>query len=126
MDFARNPGFGGRFLAISGSFFVLSVIPWMRGFWEITCDRNDRNRRVTTTNKRYKGGQFVLHAKAFHGNPYDGHTLGTVIEETQALTVREIERAYVNKVYRGHDAQNRFGYFSQDKNAASMDRSGAN
>src|SRR6266446_10641259 len=23
-----------------------------------------------------KGGQFVLHAKALHGNPYDGHTLG--------------------------------------------------
>jgi IS5 family transposase len=25
-----------------------------------------------------KGGQFVLHAKALHGNPYDGHTLGPV------------------------------------------------
>lgn len=23
-----------------------------------------------------KGGQFVLHAKALHGNPFDGHTLG--------------------------------------------------
>ena len=37
----------------------------------------------------------MLHAKAFHGNPYDGHTLGTVIAETQALTGREIERVYV-------------------------------
>ena len=61
---------------------------------------------ITTTNKRCKGGQFVLHAKAFHGNPYDGHTLRTVIEETQALTGREIERAYVDKGYRGHDAPN--------------------
>src|SRR6202171_4555011 len=26
-----------------------------------------------------RGGQFVLHAKALHGNPYDGHTLGPVI-----------------------------------------------
>lgn len=23
-----------------------------------------------------RGGQFVLHAKALHGNPFDGHTLG--------------------------------------------------
>jgi len=46
----------------------------------------------------------VLHAKALPGNPYDGHTLGTVIAETQALTGREIERVYVDKGYRGHDA----------------------
>ena len=25
------------------------------------------------------GGQFVLHAKALHGNPFDGHTLAQVI-----------------------------------------------
>ncbi len=61
---------------------------------------------LTTTNKRCKGGQFILHAKAFHGNPYDGHTLREVIEETQALTGREIERAYVDKGYVGHDAPN--------------------
>ncbi|MCG8508587.1 MAG: transposase, partial [Rhodospirillales bacterium] len=46
----------------------------------------------------------ILHAKAFHGNPHDGHTLCTVIEETQALTGREIERVYVDKGYRGDDA----------------------
>lgn len=61
---------------------------------------------ITTTNRRCKGGQFVLHAKAFHGNPYDGHTLGTVIQQTQALTGREVERVYVDKGYRGHDAPN--------------------
>ena len=59
---------------------------------------------ITTTNKRCKGGHFVLHAKALHGNPYDGHTLNGVIEETQALTGREIERVYVDKGYRGHNA----------------------
>ena len=37
---------------------------------------------LTTTNKRCKGGQFILHAKALPGNPYDGHTLNEVIEET--------------------------------------------
>ncbi len=59
---------------------------------------------LTTTNKRCKGGQFILHAKALPGNPYDGHTLKEVIEETEALTGREIERVYVDKGYRGHDA----------------------
>ena len=57
-----------------------------------------------TTTKRCKGGQFILHAKALPGNPYDGHTLKDVIEETEALTGREIERAYVDKGYVGHDA----------------------
>lgn len=63
---------------------------------------------LTTTNKRCKGGQFILHAKALPGNPYDGHTLKEVIEETEALTGREIERAYVDKGYVGHDAPKPF------------------
>ena len=61
---------------------------------------------LTTTNKRCKGGQFILHAKALPGSPYDGHTLGQVIEETEALTGREIERIYVDKGYRGHNYPN--------------------
>ena len=48
-------------------------------------------------------GQFVLHAKALPGNPYDGHTLARVIEETEALTGCPVERAYVDKGFRGHD-----------------------
>src|ERR1700750_2361313 len=59
---------------------------------------------IVTTNARAPGGQFVLHAKALPGNPYDGHTLRAVIEATERLTGREIERAYVDKGYRGHDA----------------------
>ena len=46
----------------------------------------------------------MLHAKALPGNPYDGHTLADVITETEKLTGREIERAYADKGYRGHDA----------------------
>ena len=61
---------------------------------------------VVTTNARAPGGQFVLHARTLPGNPYDGHTLGAVIEAAQRLTGREIERAYVDKGYRGHDAPN--------------------
>jgi IS5 family transposase len=66
---------------------------------------------LTTTNRRCKGGQFILHAKALPGNPYDGHSLREVIEETQALTGREIERAYVDKGYRGHDAPKPYRVF---------------
>src|SRR2546430_12527719 len=57
-------------------------------------------------NARAPGGQFVLHARALPGNPYDGHTLGAVIEATERLTGRAIERAYVDKGYRGHHTPN--------------------
>jgi IS5 family transposase len=61
---------------------------------------------IVTTNARAPGGQFVLHAKALPGNPYDGHTLGSVIDATEKLTGCAIERAYVDKGYRGHDTAN--------------------
>jgi transposase, IS5 family len=61
---------------------------------------------IVTTNARAPGGQFVLHAKALPGNPYDGHTLGEVINSTETLTGCGIERAYVDKRYRGHETEN--------------------
>ena len=61
---------------------------------------------ITTTNGRAPGGQFVLHAKALPGNPYDGHTLGNIIEATEKLTGCPIKRAYVDKGYRGHTTEN--------------------
>jgi hypothetical protein len=48
----------------------------------------------------------VLHATALPGNPCDGHTLRAAIEGTEKLIGREIERAYVDKGYRGHNAPN--------------------
>jgi IS5 family transposase len=57
-----------------------------------------------TTNARAPGGQFVLHAMALPGNPYDGHTLGAVIAATEQLTGCAIERGYLDKGYRGHNA----------------------
>jgi IS5 family transposase len=38
---------------------------------------------IVSTNARAPGGQFVLHAKALPGNPYDGHTLREVIEDNR-------------------------------------------
>ena len=55
-----------------------------------------------------KGGQFVLHAKALHGNPYDGHTLGPVIADLERLTGIETRRIHVDKGYRGHSHPQKF------------------
>jgi len=53
------------------------------------------------TLSRAKGGQFVTHVKALPGNPYDGHTLATVIPEMEALTGNIIKRLLSDKGYRG-------------------------
>jgi transposase, IS5 family len=61
---------------------------------------------IVTTNARAPGGQFVLHARSLPGAPYDGHSLASVIDDTEKLTGRTIERVYVDKGYRGHDTTN--------------------
>jgi transposase, IS5 family len=38
---------------------------------------------LATTLNRSKGGQFIAHAKALPGNPYDCHTLATVIPQIE-------------------------------------------
>jgi transposase, IS5 family len=55
-----------------------------------------------------KGGQFVLHAKALHGNPFDGHTLRTAVAGIEDMTGVEVRRIHVDKGYRGHDYPNKF------------------
>jgi len=59
---------------------------------------------VATTLSHPKGGQFVAHVKALPGNPYDGHTLATVIPEMETLIGNTIERVLADKGYRGHNA----------------------
>jgi IS5 family transposase len=59
---------------------------------------------VATTLTHAKGGQFVTHVKALPGSPYDGHTLATVIPEMEALIGNTIERAILDRGYRGHNA----------------------
>jgi hypothetical protein len=55
-----------------------------------------------------KGGQFVLDAKALHGNPYDGHTLGPVIADLEKLTGVTVRRIHGDRGYRGHNYPDRF------------------
>jgi IS5 family transposase len=50
-----------------------------------------------------KGGWFVG-AKAIHGNPYDGHTLSTTLDQVERIS-RKPEHAFVDMGYRGHDYQ---------------------
>ena len=54
---------------------------------------------IATPATKPKGGQFVLHAKALHGNPFDGHTLGPVITELEQQTGVETRRIHVDKGY---------------------------
>jgi hypothetical protein len=43
---------------------------------------------------RAQGRQFVLHAKALHGNPYDGHALGPAIADLEKLTGVTVRRIH--------------------------------
>jgi transposase, IS5 family len=59
---------------------------------------------VATTLKHSKGGQFVVHAQALPGNPYDGHTLAGIIPAIEQLVGNTIERLHADAGYRGHNA----------------------
>jgi IS5 family transposase len=63
---------------------------------------------VATPATRPKGGQFVLHTKALHGNPFDGHTLGPVLAEMTRLLGVEPHRIHVDKGCRGHNHPHKF------------------
>ena len=59
---------------------------------------------IAATNARAPGGQFVLHAKALPGNPYDGHTLAVVIPEIEASVGASLAKIVADAGYRGHNA----------------------
>jgi len=63
---------------------------------------------IATPVTQPEGGQFVLHAKALHGNPFDGHTLGPAVVDVQKNTGIEVKRIHVDKGYRGHNHPNKF------------------
>ena len=58
---------------------------------------------LATTNAVAPGGQFVLGARTLPGNPYDGHTLAEQLAQVTRITGVEIERAYADRGYRGHN-----------------------
>ena len=70
---------------------------------------------LATTIKPSEGGQFILHTKALPGNPYDGHTLDTILPDIEATTGVALKRAILDAGYRGHNAppQYRFKVYTQ-------------
>ncbi len=54
---------------------------------------------IAATNRE---GLFLA-ARAFEGNPYDGHTLQATIDQAEAMSGVAIQRAYVDEGYKGHD-----------------------
>lgn len=47
---------------------------------------------------------FILGAKAFHGNPYDGHTLQESLDQAERVSGRRVEGdVFVDRGYRKHD-----------------------
>jgi IS5 family transposase len=59
---------------------------------------------IATTLHRSKGGQFAIHAMALPGNPYDGHTLATIIPDMEKTIGNGITRILADAGYRGHNA----------------------
>ena len=59
---------------------------------------------VATTLHHSRGGQFVAHVAALPGNPYDGHTLATVIPAMEAMIGNTLDRLLTDAGYRGHNA----------------------
>ena len=59
---------------------------------------------VATPLRHSRGGQFVAHVAALPGNPYDGHTLATVIPAMQAIISNTLDRVIADAGYRGHNA----------------------
>jgi hypothetical protein len=59
--------------------------------------RYSLDRYADHTVKPPKGGQFVLHARALHGNPFDGHTLDPAIVDIERMTGIEVKRGHVDK-----------------------------
>jgi IS5 family transposase len=50
-------------------------------------------------------GGFVVGARSFPGNPYDGHTLAPALEQVATLTDQVPDLAVVDRGYRGHGVE---------------------
>ena len=59
-------------------------------------------------------GNFVLSAKAFHGNPYDGHTLSQSIDSAEELTGDTVEKVFVDRGYKGNNMSAKSKIFTPD------------
>jgi IS5 family transposase len=58
---------------------------------------------IATTLAR-RGGQFIAHLNVMPRNPYDGHTLATVIPEIETQIGANLARIVADLGYHGHNA----------------------
>lgn len=54
---------------------------------------------MATTNKF----DWVLGVQAFHGNPYDGHTLPQAVSQVERIPRRKVGAIFLDQGYRGHN-----------------------
>ena len=73
---------------------------------------------IATTNK----SNFVVGGMALPGNPFDGHTLTTALDQVRRLTGSVIEEAFVDRGYRGHSEQEASVYISGQKRGIKTQR----
>jgi len=57
-------------------------------------------------------GNFVLCAKSFHNNPYDGHTLAQTVKAVEDLTAEEVRQMFVDLGYRGSNVKEKGKVYS--------------
>ena len=58
---------------------------------------------------------FMVGGLLLPGNPFDGHTLKTALDQVRMLCVQRIEEVYVDRGYRGHDETDSAVYISGQK-----------
>jgi len=66
---------------------------------------------IAVTNRR----NFVVGGLSLPGNPYDGHTLVTALDQVRRITGHGIKQAYVDKGYRGNEEKDATVYISGQK-----------
>lgn len=57
----------------------------------------------------------ALSCRAIHGNSYDGHTLKDAFLDAEKLSSTKIERAFLDKGYKGHKVTDKKVYISGQK-----------
>jgi IS5 family transposase len=73
---------------------------------------------ITVTNT----GNFVLGARSFPGNPYDGHTLEPCLEQAGILSGIRAKEVFVDLGYRGVDVPNATIYKARQKRGVNTRR----
>lgn len=60
-------------------------------------------------------GHFILHARALHGSPYDGHTLRFALDDVEKNIGRRPCKAFLDKGYKGYDEEETEVYITGQK-----------